>query len=391
MISFFSKIFIKNYEDTKNPTVREKYGILCGAIGIFFNVVLFLFKMIAGILSKSVAVTADAFNNLSDAGASIVTMLGFKLSGKKPDKDHPFGHGRIEYIAGLVVSFLILLMGFELFKSSFQAIIHPIKIETGTITIIVLAVSILVKLYMYIYNHKTAKIIDSATMEATATDSLNDTISTSLVLATVIITHFIPNISLPLDGIAGIFVALFILRGGYESVKETIDPLLGKPADNEFVQSVEETVMKHEPICGIHDLIVHDYGPGRLVVSLHAEVPGKHNIFELHDVIDNAEKAVSTKYGCIATIHMDPVDTENPELLKIKEYITTVAATLGSDFSAHDVRMVPGNTHTNVIFDVVKPHHYKMPDSEIIQYFEGKISEYNSKYNCVVQIDNPYS
>ena len=195
MISFFSKIFIKNYQDIKSPSVREKYGILCGAIGIFFNILLFLFKMIAGILSKSVAVTADAFNNLSDAGASIVTMLGFKLSGKEPDKDHPFGHGRIEYIAGLVVYFLILFMGFELFKSSFQAIIHPSKIETGTITIIVLSVSILVKLYMYLYNHKTSKLIDSATMEATATDSLNDTISTSVVLAVVIITHFFPNFS----------------------------------------------------------------------------------------------------------------------------------------------------------------------------------------------------
>ena len=391
MISFFSKIFIKNYEDTKNPVVREKYGILCGAIGIFFNIVLFLFKMIAGILSKSVAVTADAFNNLSDAGASIVTMLGFKLSGKEPDKDHPFGHGRIEYIAGLVVSFLILLMGFELFKSSFQAIIHPSKIETGTITIIVLSVSILVKLYMYLYNHKTSKLIDSATMEATATDSLNDTISTSVVLAVIIITHFFPDISFPLDGIAGLFVAVFILYGGYESVKETIDPLLGKPADNEFVKSLEQTVMKHEPICGIHDLIVHDYGPGRLVISLHAEVPGKHDIFELHDVIDNAEKAVSLQYGCVATIHMDPVDTDNPELTEIKEYIAQMSSKLGSDFSTHDVRMVPGNTHTNVIFDVVKPHNSKMSDSEIIQYFQNKISEYNGKYNCVVQIDNPYS
>lgn len=390
MVELLSRIFIKNREDVHDPAVREKYGILCGLTGILLNAVLFALKLAAGILSKSVAVTADAFNNLSDAAASVVSILGFKLSGKKPDADHPFGHGRIEYVAGLVVSFLILLMGFELLKSSVSAVLNPAQLETDGLTIAILSASILVKLYMYLYNHSVAKKIRSAAMEAAAKDSLGDTASTLVVLAAVAANRIFPGMAFPLDGAAGILVALLILYGGYESVKDTVNPLLGVPADRDFVKSVEKVVMSHEPICGIHDLIVHDYGPGRLMVSLHAEVPGKHDIFALHDVIDNAEKAVSEEFGCLATIHMDPVDTDNPELSDIKRRLMEAAAKSGQGFSVHDVRIVPGASHTNVIFDVVKPHGCKMPDAEIRRTFSDSISAFNGKYNCVVQIDSPY-
>jgi len=390
MINFLAKIFIKDFHNIKDSNIRTKYGILCGFVGIFFNILLFALKFIIGFISKSVAITADAFNNLSDAAASIVTILGFRLSSKKPDADHPFGHGRIEYIAGLIISFLILLMGFELLKSSIETIFNPQQIETSFSMIIILVISIIIKLYMYLYNHNISKKIGSATMEATAKDSLNDTISTVVVLISVLVIKFIPQITICLDGFAGIFVACFILYGGYESLKETIDPLLGLPANSDFVAQIEQEVLKHQPICGIHDLIVHDYGPGRLFISLHAEVPGDKNIFDLHDVIDNAEKSISEQFGCLITIHMDPVDTNNKELEDIKVFLVQTANNLNENLSVHDIRMVPGTTHTNIIFDIVKPHNCKLTDTELKQFFISKIYSYNKYYNCVIQIDNPY-
>lgn len=390
MIGILAKLFIKNSEDVKNPQVRSKYGVLTGVVGICFNVLLFAGKLIAGIVSKSVSVIADAFNNLSDAAASIVTILGFKLSSRKPDKEHPFGHGRMEYIAGLIVSFLILMVGVELFKSSVQAIIHPEALDSSIFTIIALVVSILVKFYMFAYNSSVAKKIDSPAMKATAKDSLNDCISTSVVLVVVIISKLFPQIKVPLDGIAGIIVACFILWGGFESVKETIDPLLGQKADSEFVEQIEALVMEYKPICGIHDLIVHDYGPGRLMISLHAEVPGDKDIFDLHEVIDQIEGALSEKFGCSATIHMDPIDTANPELSVIKKYISEQAKTVHKGISVHDVRMVPGQDRTNVIFDAVRPHDCPMSEKELVDFLVEKIHQYNKNYFAVIQIDQEY-
>lgn len=271
MIGLLARLFIKDYNDVKNPDVRGRYGVLCGIAGICFNFLLFSGKFIAGIFSKSVAVIADAFNNLSDAAASIVTIVGFKISGKKPDADHPFGHGRMEYIAGLVVSFLILVVGFELLMSSIDSIRNPEPLDTSVFTVVMLVAAILVKFYMFFYNRRIGKKILSSAMEATAKDSLNDTVSTAVVLAAVIIELFFPNSKFPFDGVAGIFVAVFIFYNGIESIKDTVNPLLGVPADREFVKQVEEEVMKFKPICGIHDLIVHDYGPGRVMISLHAE------------------------------------------------------------------------------------------------------------------------
>ena len=369
---------------------REAYGIKCGITGIILNVLLFTGKLLAGIFSKSVAVIADAFNNLSDAAASVVTVAGFKLSGKKPDADHPFGHGRMEYIAGLIVSFLILMVGLELLKSSVESVVHPEKTDSSIFTVCALVASICVKCIMYVYNHVIAKKICSPAMEATAKDSLNDCISTSVVLVTVIVNYFVPDFSLPLDGIAGLIVAVFILRSGYEAAKDTVDPLLGVKADPEFVKEIESCVLEHKPISGIHDLIVHDYGPGRLMISLHAEVPGNENIFDLHEIIDETEYEISERFGCQVTIHMDPVDVTNPELDTLKAYIKKVAEKIDEKLTFHDLRIVPGQGHTNVIFDIVRPNDCSLSEEDLKLVFRKAIFDYNKVYFAVINIDNPY-
>lgn len=389
MFTLLTKIFIKNRDDVTNPKVREAYGTLSGAYGIFLNIVLFAIKLFAGLISKSLAIMADAMNNLSDAGASIITVLGFKLSGKKPNKDHPFGHGRIEYITGLVVSFLILLMGFELLKSSIGSIMHPEKVTGSYLSIAILAISILVKAYMYFFNHAVSKKINSASMEATAKDSLSDTISTIVVLASTII-YMLDITDWPVDGIAGLFVAAFILKNGAESVMDTIHPLLGQAPEKEFVDEIEKVVMKHDIVEGTHDLIVHDYGPGRVMITLHAEVNGEKNIFDIHDEIDNIEEELGETFNCTATIHMDPIDISSPEVKKLNEFVKKSAKAIYADLTTHDLRIVPGPTHTNIVFDLVKPHECPMSDSEVSDMMNKKISAFNSKYICVIKVEPPY-
>ena len=340
MISLLSKIFISDNKNYSDNTIRKKYGILCGCFGIFLNIILFIAKFIAGTISYSVAMIADAFNNLSDAASSIVQILGFKLSSKKPDPEHPFGHGRIEYISGLIISFLILLMGFELLKSSIESFFAPKQISVNLISIIIMICSILIKFYMYYYNHSIAKKINSVTMEATAKDSLSDTISTIVVIISVIASKYT---TFPVDAIAGLIVGLFILKAGYESAKDTIEPLLGNSPTKEFVEEIEKELLYHKPILAMHDLVVHDYGPGRRMISLHAEVPGNRDIFELHDVIDNAEVNIAKKFNCSVVIHMDPVDTENKRLAELKEVLTNSLKTIHTELHAHDIRMVPIN------------------------------------------------
>lgn len=394
MLNLLAKIFIKDRKNYKNPQVRNQYGILCGTVGICFNVFLFAFKFFAGILSNSVAVVADAFNNLSDATGSIVAILGFKISGKKPDAEHPFGHGRMEYIAGLIVSFLIIIMGYELLKSSIGAIRHPEPLKTDFLTIVILSVSILVKFYMYFYNHSFSKKMNSVVMDATAKDSLNDTISTGVVLFTVVLTIIFKSygkeIPVPLDGIAGLFVAVFILKGGIDSAKETVDPLLGKTASKEFVDEIEKTVMAHKKICGMHDLILHDYGPEKIMVSFHAEVPGNENIFELHDEIDNIECEISRKFNCSCVIHMDPIDRNNSEIEKLKTFIVEKAKKIDPAVSVHDLRIVPGPSHTNVIFDAVRPFECAVTEDELKKLLCAIVKEYNPAYFAVIQIDQPF-
>lgn len=394
MIKLLARCFIKDYKNYDNQEVRKAYGMLAGIVGIILNFFLFVSKLLAGIFSRSVAITADAFNNISDATASCVTLLGFKLSSRKPDAKHPFGHGRIEYIAGLVVAFIIIIMGWELFKNSLNAIINPEPVEASVITIVILSVSILVKFYMFIYNHFLGKKIKSTVLSVTAKDSLNDTVSTFVVLGVNITLFVCKNmnqpVGFPLDGIAGIIVSIFIVKSGIEAVMEASSPLLGAASDREFVEEVEKTVMSHKMIHGIHDFIVHDYGPGRLMISLHAEVPGHFDIFDIHDEIDLIEEEISRKFKCHCIIHMDPVDLQNEEIQVIKSFIMEKAKKIDEGISIHDLRIVPGNTHTNVIFDAVCPHGCKISDSDLEVLFKKIVKEYKADYNGVVKVEKPF-
>jgi len=361
MIELLSRWFIRNRENTGDPAVRLAYGRLCGLVGIGLNLLLFGGKLFAGTVSGSVAVTADAFNNLSDAGSSVVTLLGFQLAGKKPDPQHPFGHGRIEYISGLVVSGLILLMGVELGKSSVEKILHPEAVDFSLLAVGILVASIAVKLYMYLYNRRIGRRISSAAMEATATDSLSDAIATTAVLAAMLVGRFT---SLMIDGWVGLVVACFILFSGYQAAKETLGPLLGQPPEQELVERIQQMVLSHPPICGIHDLVVHDYGPGRMMVSLHAEVPAHGDILELHDVIDTAEMELKRTLHCDAVIHMDPIITDDAQIVQLRRRVAELVRQVDSGMTIHDFRVVPGPSHTNLIFDAVLPFGEHITEAE---------------------------
>ncbi len=387
MVKILIRLFIKNSSDYENCEVRTKYGIVCGAFGIFLNLMLFALKFVFGTVSKSVAMVADAFNNLSDGASSLVSILGFKLSLKKPDKDHPFGHGRMEYVSGLVISFLILLMGFELLRSSFSSVFTSEKTEFSVLSVAVMCVAVLVKFYMYFYNHRIGKKIGSVSMEATAKDSLGDTISTFVVIASLVAGKYT---SFPVDSVAGMIVGFFIIKTGFDSAKETIAPLLGEAPSKEFIKEVETELLRHKPILAMHDIVVHDYGPGRRMISLHAEVPGDKNIFELHDVIDNAENDIAKKFNCSVVIHMDPVQTHNPLLEDIKKHLKIILFVIDPDLTAHDIRIVPGPTHSNLIFDVVKPFSCKLTDSELKAKIDSAVKIKYPDVNTVVTVDVPY-
>ena len=389
MVTLLAKIFIKDAEDTSSPKVRQAYGVLTGVVGILLNVLLFAGKFIAGTLSKSISITADAFNNLSDAGSSFVTLIGFKLAGAKPDPEHPFGHGRIEYVSGLVVSGAILLMAFELIKDSIDKIIHPQTVDFSALAAGILVVSILVKIYMYLYNSSISKKIDSAAMKATATDSLSDTMATTVVLIASIVGHYT---GLKIDGYCGVLVGLFIFYAGFSAAKETLDPLLGQPPEEEFVEQIEEIVMSYELVQGIHDLVVHDYGPGRVMISLHAEVPAEEDILEIHDMIDVIENDLADKLNCEAVIHMDPLVTKDERVNELKRIIHEVVDSLEGDVSMHDFRTVIGPTHTNMMFDVVLPFGYSMTDEMVKEETQKRTwDRLGESYNTVIQIDRPYT
>ena len=388
MISFLAKCFIKNCADVTDPAVRQAYGVLCGVVGICFNVLLFALKLLAGTLSGSIAVTADAFNNLSDAGASIVTLLGFKLAGQRPDPEHPFGHGRLEYVSGLIVSMVILLMGVELAKSAVEKILHPEAVEFTLLTGGILLASILVKLYMFLYNRAVGKRIRSAAMEATAMDSLSDCAATAAVLAATLVGHFT---SLRIDGWCGIVVAGLVLLAGVRAAKDTISPLLGQPPAPEFVQQIEGIVMATPHVQGIHDLVVHDYGPGRVMISLHAEVPAHGDIMALHDEIDNAEQRLRRELGCEAIIHMDPIVTDDKLTTETREKVARLVRGIDETISIHDFRMVTGPTHTNIIFDAVVPFRFRLSDREVEREIMTAVKRLDSSYFAVVQIDRDYT
>lgn len=387
MVTLLSRIFIKDYNNTSNEKVRRAYGMLSSIVGILLNILLFAFKYFAGILSGSIAITADAFNNLSDAGSSIITLIGFKFSGMKPDPTHPFGHGRIEYISGLAVSVAIIVMGFELLKSSVIKIFHPSKIDTSLIAMLILVASICVKLYMYIYNTSISKKIKSQTVKATAIDSISDSIATSVVLLSIIVMKFT---GFNIDGISGVLVALFILFAGCSSCRDTLNPLLGRAPEKEFVDKAKEILLSHEIVKGVHDLIVHDYGPGRIYISVHAEVYGDENIFVIHDAIDCIEKELNEKLNCESVIHMDPIEFNNEKISLMRSKVSKVVKTLNKDITIHDFRMIEGPTHTNLIFDAVIPFEVKENEKEVKLQIESLVSENFENCIAIVTIDNPY-
>ncbi len=388
MIKLLSSIFIKDRDNTGDPAVRTAYGTLCSIFGIFLNLLLFAGKLACGLISGSIAITADSFNNLADAGSSIVTLFGFRLANMKPDPEHPFGHGRFEYISGLVVSFAILLMGFELAKSSVSAIANPEPVEFSVLSLIILAVSVAVKLYMAFYNRAIGKKISSAAMDATAKDSLSDAVSTGVILVIAIVTPYIP---FAIDGWAGLVVSALILWAGINSVKDTISPLLGQSPDKEFVSDIEKIVMSYPNVSGIHDLVVHDYGPGRLMISLHAEVPVSMNINVAHDMIDNIEVHLTKELNCHAVIHMDPVDYDDPKTVELRVKVNEIVKGLCGNASIHDFRVVYGNTHTNLVFDVVLPFDTDFGDKDFISKVEKRVKAYDENLNCVIHIDKDYT
>ena len=385
MITCLAKFWIR--ESDSEEKKRRVYGTLGAVVGIFLNICLFAGKYLAGFLSGSIAIMADAFNNLSDAGSSFISLIGFVFSGKKPDLDHPFGHGRIEYLAGLGVSFLILLMGVELAKNSVQKILHPVSVQISTLSIAVLSASILVKLYMAYYNHAIGKKIRSATMAATATDSLSDAAATTVVLLAML---FLAVTGINIDGYCGILVAVFILAAGIGAAKETVSPLLGQAPDPEFVKEIKELVMQHEEVLGIHDMAVHDYGPGRVRVSLHAEVSGDGNIYELHDLIDQIERELKEKLHCETVIHMDPIDVGNEKTVEMKEEMVKLVKAIDERLTIHDFRMVTGTTHHNMIFDVVIPADFKLSQEELKDIIQKKVWEKWPDYYVVIDVDTAY-
>lgn len=384
MITILSNIFIRNKDQYQNPNTRSAYGKLCGGFGIFLNICLFVGKLIAGLLSNSIAIIADAVNNLSDAASSAITLIGFKISEQKPDKDHPYGHGRVEYIAGLLISIAIVFMGFELIKSSIEKIIHPQEMACDMITVAILVASILVKIYMFSYNRSIGKKIESVVMSATATDSLSDTIATFVVLLSTLIYQFT---GLNIDAYCGVLVGLFILYSGCNAAKETISPLLGQPPKPEFVDQIKDLVMSHEEILGIHDMIVHDYGPGRIMASLHAEVDSKGDIMEIHDLIDRIENEIQEQCNCQAVIHMDPILVNDPYTDELKEKVRKMIDELDPNIHFHDFRVVKGPTHTNIIFDIVLPFDYQYKDEYVVDFIRNKLSALEGNFNGVISID----
>ena len=387
MIRFLAGIFIKDKENLEDQKVRRAYGMLCSLVGIALNVLLFAGKYLAGVLSGSIAITADAFNNLSDAGSSIITLIGFKFSGMKPDADHPFGHGRIEYVSGLGVAMLIILMGIELLKSSVEKIRNPQPVEASALTVAILIVSICVKLYMAYYNRSMGRKIHSEAMQAAATDSLSDSFATAAVLIAMVSAA---SGGMNIDGWCGCVVAVFVLYAGYTAAKETLNPLLGQAPDKGFVEEIEEIVMSHPEIIGIHDLVVHNYGPGRSMISLHAEVPGNGDIFELHDQIDHIEKELKSRLNCEAVIHMDPLEVDNEKVQEMKSAVTEKINSRFPGVTIHDFRMVQGANHTRLVFDAMVPFDFELTNEEVKKGIEILVESNFDNCFAIVEVEQSY-
>lgn len=384
MVGFLIRLFVPDSQKVNDPAVRGRYGVLAGGMGIFLNLCLFCGKFFAGFFTGSIAITADAFNNLSDAGSSVVTLAGFKMASMPADREHPFGHGRLEYLSGLAISAAILLVGVELGKSSVEKIIHPEAVQMGILPVVILILSILVKLWMAYFNRSLGKRISSSAMMATAADSLTDAAATSAVLIGMAVGHFSGRL---IDGYIGLLVAAFILYSGFTTARDSLSPLLGQAPDKEFVASIREAALAHPEILGIHDLVVHDYGPGRRIISFHAEVPSNRDILETHDVIDHLEMELRERFQCDVTVHMDPIVIDNAIINALRSQVAQAVKEIDPDLTIHDFRMVDGPTHANLIFDVIAPYRFRMSDTELTETVQQKIKTLDQRYFAVVKID----
>ena len=384
MTKLLIKLFIKAPDNVGDVEVKQKYGYLGACTGIALNIFLFLGKLIAGLVSGAISVMADAFNNLSDAGSSIMTLIGFKIAGAPADEAHPFGHGRMEYISGLIISFIIMLMGIELGKTSFTKIFHPQEIEFSYLTLGILIASVAVKLWMGIFNKKLGTIINSTSMKAAAADSISDCIATTAVIIAMLISTLA---GVNVDGYVGILVALFIFWSGINACRDSVSPLLGNLPDAEFVKEIEDKVNTYEGIIGVHDLIVNDYGMGNLVISMHAEVPCTMDFTLAHELIDQIEDDLKAEYKCLVTIHMDPVAYNDEATMQHKAMVEKIVTDIDSALSIHDFRMTKGESRVNLIFDVVIPYNIRMTPKEITDEISDKIYDIDKKYFVVINVD----
>ena len=389
MIKLLIRTFVKNYEKTDDKKVRESYSVLGGVLGGICNLFLFAVKLFIGMTMKSIAIMSDAFNNLSDMGSCCVAVIGAKLSNRRPDREHPYGHGRLEYISSLIVAFLIMLVGFELFKSSFDKILHPEEITFSLPMMIILALSLLVKLWMYFVYTYIGKTIDSTVMRATARDSVNDVISTSAVMIATTIGYFLP---FSIDGYIGVIVAVYIMYGGFDLTRETIGLLLGTPPSPELIQQITDEVTKADEISGIHDLIVHDYGPGRKFASVHAEIPENSNIVHAHEVIDEVERDVTERLGIMLVIHMDPVADKDEVVIDLKKLVLETAKGIDETITIHDFRITNGDKKINAIFDmVIRDNFDENERKKIVDELKKRVAEKDPRLNLIVTIDEVYS
>lgn len=388
MHTILIKLFVRDSENVNDIKVRTAYGTLASVTGIILNLILAVSKYIAGVISGSISITADAINNLSDAGSSIVSLAGVKLAAKPADKDHPYGHGRLEYISAMAVAVLVFLMGFELLKSSFDKIIHPEPVTFNWVALIILVFSIFAKLWLGLFNRKLGKKINSAPMLAVMKDSFSDCLATSVAAISIIVSAFS---EINVDGFLGIFVACFILYTGFNIVKDTLGDLLGRPPEKEFVDSIENKIMSYDNIIGVHDLIVHNYGPSRKFASVHAEVPSNADIMEVHDIIDLIERDIFHEFGILISIHMDPIVVDDERINELKKITSDVVKSICDEMSIHDFRMVEGPTHTNLIFDLIVPLNYKMKNDEISKKVQDELSKIDERYYTVITVEHSFN
>lgn len=388
MTDLIVKLFINDKDNITDPKVRGRYGIVSGFVGIAVNVILCLAKFFVGTLTNSIAITADAVNNLSDAGSSAVTVFGFKMAGRPADEDHPFGHGRIEYITAMIVSFIVLFMGFELGMQSVDKIRNPEDVTFNLTGAIIIGVSILGKLWLALFNRKLGKKINSPAMSAVVADSLSDIAATSVTLIALVLSNFFPK--LHIDGWLGIIVACFVLKAGFEIFKETLGALIGEPPTKETVEQLEKIIMSYNYVAGTHDLILHNYGPDRFFGSIHVEMPSNIDILEGHDIIDNIEQDIHKQMGIQMSIHYDPIETDNETVTELRNYTETIISGIDENLMFHDFRIVEGTTHTNIIFDLVVPHKYPKGNDELIAEITNKIREKYEHCFTVIKVEHSF-